>query len=269
VARYFIQFAYKGTRYQGWQIQPHTSDTVQQVMNEKLSLLARETIGVTGCGRTDSGVHATCYYAHFDAESNLTEDDDFIYNLNKVLPVDIAVQRIVAMPDSAHARYDATYREYAYHIVKTKNAFAENLAWYYSRSLNMLEMNRAAQLFLKQTDFAAFCKAGSDVKGTACNVTKAEWAASADRLVFTIGANRFLRNMVRAAVGTLLDVGSGKTTVDEVQRILNSGDRSEAGQSVPAHGLYLTDVHYPEQYKLNNQLSYASDKQMFHQFPVA
>jgi tRNA pseudouridine38-40 synthase len=263
VTRYFIQFAYKGTRYQGWQMQPHTTDTVQQVMNEKLSLLTRETIEVTGCGRTDSGVHAACYYAHFDAQRKLADNDDFIYHLNKVLPIDIAVQRIVAVPDTAHARYDAIYREYDYRIVKNKDAFAENLAWHYSRSLDTHEMNHAAQLFLKQTNFAAFCKAGSDVKGTECRVKKAEWTTSDNRIIFTIGANRFLRNMVRAAVGTLLDVGSGKITVDEVQRILNSGKRSEAGQSVPAHGLYLTAVHYPEHLGLDHNPSPAVFSSIF------
>lgn len=216
-------------------------------------MLLRESVDITGCGRTDSGVHALYYIAHFDAlRTDLGANQDFIYQLNKVLPPDIAIQQIMNMPNSVHARFDAVYREYEYHIVDQKNAFAENLAWYFTRRLDISAMNNGARLFLHQNDFGAFCKTGSDIKNTLCTVTKAEWKNHEHRLVFTIGANRFLRNMVRAAVGTLLELGLGKITIADLKSILDSGNRSEAGQSVPAHGLYLTAVHYPEHYNIQN-----------------
>ncbi len=247
VARYFLFLAYEGTRYQGWQVQPHTTDTVQAVLNAKLSMLLREPVEVTGCGRTDTGVHASAFYAHFDtSHTELPESPErFVYHLNAVLPADIAVYAAQHVNDTAHARFDATYREYEYHITRTKNPFAGTQAWLLRDELDVEHMNACAQLFLQQTDFGAFCKSGGNAKTTLCTVSRAHWQSHNHKLVFTIGANRFLRNMVRAAVGTLLDAGRGKLTVADVQRILQSGNRSEAGQSVPARGLFLTGVHYP------------------------
>jgi tRNA pseudouridine38-40 synthase len=247
VARYFLFLAYEGTRYQGWQVQPHTTDTVQAVLNAKLSMLLREPIEVTGCGRTDTGVHASAFYAHFDfSAAQLPEPEErFVYHLNAVLPADIAVYAAQKVSDTAHARFDATYREYEYHITRIKNPFGSTQSWLLRDELDVAHMNACASLFLQQTDFGAFCKSGGNAKTTLCTVSRAFWRSEGHRLIFTIGANRFLRNMVRAAVGTLLDAGRSKLSVEDVQRILQSGNRSEAGQSVPARGLFLTDVHYP------------------------
>ena len=256
VARYFLFLAYEGTRYQGWQVQPHTTDTVQAVLNAKLSMLLREPVEVTGCGRTDTGVHASAFYAHFDttAEQLPESAERFVYHLNAVLPADIAVYAIQRMPDTAHARFDATYREYEYHITRIKNPFGSTQSWLLRDELDVEHMNACAALFLQQTDFGAFCKSGGNAKTTLCTVSCAYWRSNGHQLVFTIGANRFLRNMVRAAVGTLLDAGRGKLSVADVQRILQSGNRSEAGQSVPARGLFLTDVHYPAHLNLQTDM---------------
>jgi tRNA pseudouridine38-40 synthase len=251
VARYFIRLSYKGTAYQGWQVQPHTTATVQHFLNEKLSMLLREPIGCTGCGRTDTGVHAREFFAHFDFGGVIPENAErFVYHLNSVLPKDIAVQQLYKMHDTAHARFDATFRSYEYHLVRRKDAFNDHMAWENRDVLNADVMNEAAAIILQYEDFGAFCKAGSDVKTTLCRVTKASWFDAGDYLVFEITANRFLRNMVRAIVGTLVDAGRGKIKPEDMHRIIQSGDRSEAGQSVPAHGLYLTKVEYPLDYKL-------------------
>lgn len=254
VSRYFIRLAYKGTAYQGWQAQPHTNLTVQQQLNEKMSMILREPIEVVGCGRTDSGVHARDYFAHFDSErDDLGGNEDFVYHLNRVLPKDIAVKQIFLMEENAHARFDAVARTYEYHIITGKDAFNDNQAWEIRDVLDVLAMNTAADALLAYDDFASFCKTGSDQKTTKCKLSEAWWMRHGDYLVFTITADRFLRNMVRAVVGTLLDVGRGKISVADVHEIVKSGDRSEAGQSVPAHGLYLTQILYPEEYKVNEE----------------
>jgi tRNA pseudouridine38-40 synthase len=256
VARFFLFLAYEGTRYQGWQVQPHTQDTVQAVLNAKLSMLLRENVEVTGCGRTDTGVHASAFYAHFDTTADaLPESEErFVYHLNAVLPVDIAVYAAQRVSDNAHTRFDAVYREYEYHITRIKNPFGGSQSWLLRDELNVQHMNACAALFLQHTDFGAFCKTGGNAKTTMCNVSRADWRVEQHKLIFTIGANRFLRNMVRAAVGTLLDAGRGKLSVDDVQRILDSGNRSEAGQSVPARGLFLTDVRYPAHLDLHAEM---------------
>lgn len=214
-------------------------------------MLLREPLEVVGCGRTDTGVHARDFYAHFDFEGTIPENDErFVYHLNAVLPKDIAVKKLFRMPENAHARFDARWRSYEYHIVRRKDAFNDHLAWENRDELDIDVMNEAAAIILQYEDFGAFCKAGSDVKTTLCRVTKAQWFGADDYLVFEITANRFLRNMVRAIVGTLVDAGRGKIQAEELHRIIRSGDRGEAGQSVPAHGLYLTKVEYPEEYNL-------------------
>jgi tRNA pseudouridine38-40 synthase len=253
VSRYFIRLAYKGTAYQGWQVQPHTPLTVQQQLNEKLSMLLRESIEVVGCGRTDSGVHARDYFAHFDSAINPNEQKDFIYHLNAVLPKDIAAKEVTLMPENAHARFDAISRTYEYHLLVGKDAFNDHQAWEVREVPDVMAMNTAADYLTQCDDFAAFCKAGADNKTTKCKLTEAWWMQHGNYLVFTITADRFLRNMVRAIVGTLMDVGRGKLTLHDVEQIVASGDRSEAGQSVPAHGLYLTRVLYPIQYNVNKE----------------
>jgi tRNA pseudouridine38-40 synthase len=256
VARFFLFLAYEGTRYQGWQVQPHTQDTVQAVLNAKLSMLLREPVEVTGCGRTDTGVHASAFYAHFDTtrEALPESEERFVYHLNAVLPAEIAVYAAQKVTFEAHSRFNAVYREYEYHITRIKNPFGGTQSWLLRDELDVEHMNACAALFLKHTDFGAFCKTGGNAKTTLCNVSRAEWRVKGHTLIFTIGANRFLRNMVRAAVGTLLDAGRGKLSVDDVQRILNSGSRSEAGQSVPARGLFLTDVRYPAHLNLQPEM---------------
>lgn len=252
VSRYFIRLAYKGTAYQGWQAQPHTDLTIQQQLNEKMSMILRESIDVVGCGRTDSGVHARDYFAHFDsARTDLGGNQDVVYHLNRVLPKDIAVKKITAMEENAHARFDAVSRTYEYHVITGKDAFNDHQAWEIRDVPDVMAMNTAADILLGYEDFAAFCKVGSDQKTTKCKLSEAWWMRHSDYIVFTITADRFLRNMVRAIVGTLMDVGRGKIGVEDVHAIVQSGDRSEAGQSVPAHGLYLTEIIYPDSYGVN------------------
>lgn len=254
MSRYFIRLAYKGTAYQGWQVQPHTALTVQHQLNEKMSMILRETIECVGCGRTDSGVHARDYFAHFDSSrADLGGNDEVVYQLNRVLNRDIAVKGIFLMAENAHARFDATSRTYEYHIITGKDAFNDHQAWEIRDMPDIVAMNTAADILLGYTDFAAFCKVGSDQKSTKCKLTEAWWMRHGDYLVFTISADRFLRNMVRAIVGTLMDVGRGKITVDEIHAIVKSGDRSEAGQSVSPDGLYLTEILYPSEYGLHKE----------------
>ncbi len=217
-------------------------------------MILRESIECVGCGRTDSGVHARDYYAHFDSENtNLDGDDDFVYQLNRVLPRDIAVKKIVLMPENAHARFDAVSRTYEYHVITGKDAFNDHQAWETRDIADVMSMNTAADILMEYDDFASFCKIGSDQKSTKCKLSEAWWMRHGNYLVFTITADRFLRNMVRAIVGTLMDVGRGKLSIEDVHAIVKSGDRSEAGQSVPGHGLYLTRIVYPELYGLDKE----------------
>ncbi len=242
--RYFIVFSYFGKSYHGWQNQPNAI-TVQEVMEDAMSKLLREKIALVGAGRTDAGVHARQMYAHFDHEGEI-DADGFIYRLNAFLPQDIAVCELIPVANSAHARFDAIERTYEYWVVQKKDPFHWHTAHYVKHPLDVEAMNDAAKLLLDHSDFECFSKSNTDVHTYLCDVRKAEWTAASDKLVFTITADRFLRNMVRAVVGTLLDVGVGKTDVDHVARILNSKNRSLAGPSVPAKGLYLTKIIYPE-----------------------
>jgi tRNA pseudouridine38-40 synthase len=243
--RYFIQLSYNGTGFCGWQFQPGVP-TIQETLQEKMSMLLREKIDVVGCGRTDTGVHAKKYIAHFDCtHSDLAGKEETIFRLNKILPVGIAVQEIFLMQDNAHARFAATSRSYEYHISRVKNVFSQDTAWVTSEKLDIDKMNTGAKILLSYWDFAAFARVGSDNKTTNCTLTQCEWRTEGDELVFYISANRFLRNMVRAIVGTLVDMGRGKISEEELHRIAKSGDRSEASMSVVANGLFLTDVIYP------------------------
>lgn len=240
--RYFIQFSYNGTQYHGWQIQPNAS-SVQQTLTEALNTLLQEKMELTGAGRTDSGVHAQMMYAHFDFERALPKK--LIHKLNSFLPKDIAVQKVFEVAADAHARFDATARTYEYHMHQQKNVFLDGLSWFYGKELKVDAMNEAAKLLLAHTDFECFSKVQTEVYTFDCSISEAFWTVEQDQLIFTITANRFLRNMVRAIVGTLLEVGRGQMTLVEFQQVLDSKNRSEAGVSVPAQGLYLTKIVYP------------------------
>lgn len=240
--RYFIEFAYNGTAYHGWQKQPNVP-SVQEALEKALSILLRGTIETTGAGRTDTGVHASQAFAHFDANP-IADIPDTIYRLNAVLPKDIAVHRIVGVHDEAHARFDAKWRTYHYFIHRQKEVFYDNLSWYFPRQLDVARMNEAATHLLSHNDFQCFSKVDTDVHSFICTIRQAQWREHGSQLVFTITANRFLRNMVRAVVGTLLDAGLGRISPDEVNRIIETRDRREAGFSAPAHGLYLAHITY-------------------------
>jgi len=241
--RYFLELSYLGTNYHGWQRQTN-APTVQEEIEKALSVLLQTQTEVTGCGRTDAGVHAKKYFLHFDAD-NALEEEKLVYKLNGILAKDISIHQAIQVSEDAHTRFGATSRSYEYHIHQFKNPFLEGLSTDYRQPLNVELMNEAAHVLLQTKEFGAFCKAGADNHTDFCDVREAIWKKTNDQLIFCITADRFLRNMVRAIVGTLLDVGLRKITVDEFKQIVNSQDRRKAGVSVPAHGLYLTDIKYP------------------------
>lgn len=241
--RYFIELSYHGEHYHGWQRQPN-APSVQETLENGLSLLLREPVTITGAGRTDAGVHARQMFAHFDSGAGL-HTKDFTYKLNALLARDIAIHRIFTVADEAHARFDAVSRTYEYWINQSKNPFLDGLSYYLRHPPDIDKMNRAAEIIMKYSDFQCFSKSKTDVKTYFCEISHARWVFTDEKLVFTITADRFLRNMVRAIVGTLLEVGSGKMPVENVKKIIESKNRSEAGVSVPAHGLYLTRIEYP------------------------
>lgn len=241
--RFFIEFSYKGTRFHGWQSQPNAI-SVQQVLTEALQLMLKESLEIVGAGRTDAGVHARQMYAHFD--TNYTFDSTILVKkLNSYLPKDIAIHQITLVSDEAHARFDATSRTYEYYVHQRKNPFLKDLSWHCPHPLNSNLMNEAAKILLEYTDFECFSKTHTDVYTYNCNVTEAFWEKKNDQLIFTITANRFLRNMVRAVVGTLIQIGMEKKPVEAMHDIIQSKDRGKAGFSVPADGLFLTKVKYP------------------------
>ncbi|MGX8690299.1 MAG: tRNA pseudouridine(38-40) synthase TruA [Bacteroidaceae bacterium] len=243
--RYFIFLEFDGTAYSGWQIQPH-SPSVQQTLEESLFLFLREKVSVTGAGRTDAGVHAQEMVAHFDLES--PQDSSWMKNkLNGILPPDIAVHDIVPVKPDAHARFDAVSRTYKYYVSLEKSAFHREYSWYLVNEPDFNLMNRAAELLLSTVDFTSFSKLHTDTKTNDCRVTLAEWSRLDDgRWVFTITADRFLRNMVRAIVGTLMEVGRGRMDIDGFRDVIQSKDRCSAGDSAPAQGLFLHKIEYPE-----------------------
>lgn len=241
--RYFIELSYKGTAYCGWQRQPN-APSVQETIERSLTTLLRQPITIVGAGRTDTGVHASFYIAHFECDTNLDLRQDFKYHLNCHLPEDITIHAIRHVADDAHARFDARQREYKYYILTEKNSFNRELTWQYRSDLDIEKMNAAAATMLTHNDFATFSKLGSDNKTTLCKIYVASWERQGNSLTFTIRADRFLRNMVRSIVGTLVDVGRGKLSAEQFQAIMESGDRSQASASAPAQGLFLTDVTY-------------------------
>ena len=242
--RYFLELSYKGTLYHGWQRQPNAV-SVQQILEEALGTLLGNEIQIIAAGRTDTGVHAKQMFAHFDADITANQADDLAFRLNRFLPESIAIHKIHAVTASAHARFDATSRSYEYHITKQKNPFSSEYAYFFNASLDVDAMNAAASLLLKHTNFKCFSRSKTDVKTYDCDVTQAFWKEQQAGLIFYISANRFLRNMVRAVVGTLLDVGIGKSSLSDFQEVLQSQDRTKAGSSAPAHGLFLTEIQYP------------------------
>lgn len=242
--RYFIQLSYVGQAYHGWQYQPNAL-TVQEVLENALFTLLRQRITVVGAGRTDAGVHAREMFAHFDVDL-ITDLDKLVFRLNAFLPKDIAVQEIRLVQAEAHARFSALERTYEYWIIPQKDPFYTDFAYCVQHPLQMEAMNKAASFLLEHTDFECFSKSNTDVKTFTCDIRDAIWKKRGDLWVFTITANRFLRNMVRAVVGTLLEVGLGKLMPEALHTIIESKNRSRAGVSVPAKGLYLTRILYPQ-----------------------
>jgi tRNA pseudouridine38-40 synthase len=242
--RYFIQLCYNGKAYHGWQMQENAI-TVQEVVNKSLSTILREEINLLGAGRTDTGVHAEFYMAHFDLSYKIVGKGLFINRLNKVLPHDIAIQDIFSVSHDANARFDAVSRTYEYRICKVKNPFIEDFSWQYKIHLDVEKMNHAASLLFEFNDFTSFSKLGTQVSTNNCKIMEAKWFETDNQLIFRIKADRFLRNMVRAIVGTLIDVGLSKLNAEEFCRIIENKNRSLAGFSVPAQGLFLTDIEYP------------------------
>ncbi len=243
--RFFIYFSYKGTAYHGWQIQPN-GISVQEVLTQALCTILRTTLEITGAGRTDTGVHAKLMVAHFDLETDLPVSLDLVAKLNSFLPNDIAVFKIAEVKTNAHARFDAISRQYEYHVVTRKNVFKNESAARGSQNLNFEAMNIAAKTLLEYRDFTSFSKLHTDVKTNNCAISHAEWTQQDEEWVFSIQADRFLRNMVRAIVGTLFEVGRNKMSVEEFRTVIEAKNRCKAGVSVPAHGLYLVDIQYPE-----------------------
>ena len=240
--RYFIKFSYNGTHYHGWQIQPNAL-SVQETLSKALSIVLNFDINLMGAGRTDTGVHAKEMFAHFDVEK-LIDTQSSIHKLNSYLPKDIAIHDIILVHDDAHARFDATKRTYEYHINTFKDVFLENLSWYYQKELDVHAMNHASKILLQHTDFKCFSKVNTDVNTFNCKIFEAYWKKENNKLIFTISADRFLRNMVRAIVGTLINVGLHKITTKDFNAIIENKNRNDAGFSVPAHGLYLTKIEY-------------------------
>lgn len=242
--RYFVFFSYDGARYHGWQIQPN-GNSVQAELQRALSTLLREEIVVTGAGRTDAGVHARMMAAHFDFHDML-DGQQLAYKLNRLLPYDIAVERVEQVGDEMHARFSATSRTYHYYIHTRKEPFRRAYSCEIHYPLDFSMMNEAGRILLEYEDFGAFCKAHSDVKTTICRVTKAEWIQTApSEWYFEITANRFLRNMVRAVVGTLIDVGRGRLSLEGFRLVIEGKKRTEAGESMPGNALFLERVEYP------------------------
>ncbi|TRX40817.1 tRNA pseudouridine(38-40) synthase TruA [Flavobacterium restrictum] len=245
--RYFIKLAYNGTHYHGWQYQPNAS-SVQETLNKALSVVLNTDITIMGAGRTDTGVHAKEMYAHFDFET-LINSPTLVHKLNSYLTKDVVVYAIIPVHDDAHARFDAQKRTYEYHINTFKDAFLQDGSWYFHQKLDLDLMNEASQILFNHIDFQCFSKVNTDVNTFDCTIFKAHWTRGTNnqentQIVFTISANRFLRNMVRAIVGTLINVGLHKITVADFNEIIINKNRDKAGFSVPAHGLYLTQIDY-------------------------
>lgn len=243
--RYRIDLAYRGTAYHGWQRQQNAL-SVQEVLEARLAQLVGTHVEVVGAGRTDTGVHASRYVAHFDAPTLRMPLARMEYALNGILPSDISVYSLQETHPEFHARFDAIARTYRYVIARTKDPFSLGLAYQCAHALDYDLMQQGAHSLLRYTDFASFCKAGADNKTTICHLMRSEWTVEDAQWVYTVQANRFLRNMVRALVGTLLDLGRGRISLDQLHDIVAAADRGRAGASAPPEGLYLAQIDYPE-----------------------
>lgn len=243
MGRYFIHLAYNGANYNGWQTQP-SLPTVQETLEKALSTLLRQPIAVVGCGRTDTGVHASDFYAHFDIK-DFKDPKELTFKLNSFLPPDIAIFAIFPVADNAHARFDATARTYQYHVSDRRLPFRQGQYCRIYFKPDIERMNEAAQVLMEYEDFTSFAKLHTQVKTNICHLTEARWDRVGEEWIFTIRSNRFLRNMVRSVTGTLLDVGRGKLSIEGLREIIEKKDRCAAGVSMPACGLFLTKVDYP------------------------
>ena len=246
--RYFIELSFNGSAYHGWQNQPNAI-SVQEVVEKALSALLGEPITILGAGRTDAGVHAKQMFAHFDTEVSFVEDN-LVYKLNSFLPYDIAINNLFKVRADAHARFDALSRTYLYRILLKKNAFTFKNAYYLKQPLDIARMQEASKVLFEYKDFQCFSKGHTDVKTYYCTIMACDWVLKEDELHFIIKADRFLRNMVRAIVGTMINIGLRKLEIDDLHGIIQSKDRSQAGFSVPAQALYLTAVTYPNNIRL-------------------
>ena len=245
--RYLLELSFNGTNYHGWQIQPN-SITVQEVIEKALTVVLNQKIDVVGAGRTDAGVHATYFCLHFDYSSFINDQKDFIFKLNSFLKSDIYIINLQIVSDDFHARFDALTRTYNYKLTTRKNPFLTNQAYYIRRDLDFDNMNLAALKLFNYTNFKCFSKSNTDVKTYNCSIKKAVWVYHNDCWIFEISANRFLRNMVRAIVGTLIEIGEGKHDINYLDTVIKSQNRGLAGYSVPAHGLYLVNIFYAENF---------------------
>lgn len=245
MVRYFVALQYNGSQYSGWQLQPN-APTIQQEIEDKISKLLGYHVPIMGCGRTDAGVHALDFFFHMDTENAL--DEQFIFKMNMMLPKDVALKNAFQVKEKAHARFDAISRSYTYHIHRLKNPFNYGLSYYYPHlfTFDLSVLNDVASLFLNYDDFYPFCKTNTDVKTTKCSLTKSLWEIQEDTLTYQVSANRFLRGMVRLMVGCCINVTMGKLTLEEVDLALKSSHRLQKDLSVPAQGLYLRDIQYPE-----------------------
>jgi tRNA pseudouridine38-40 synthase len=250
MARFFLTLSYNGTPYNGWQIQENTASTVEQVLEEKLSMLLKEKIDLVGCGRTDSGVHAKNYIAHFDSHCSdlIANKNHWIYKFNTILPPSISVQNIQKVRETAHARFEATQRTYYYYLNQHKNPFRDQFSWYVYGELDFDLMNKAAETLLDYEDFTSFSKVNTQNKTNNCKISKARWQKSGEyEWRFTISADRFLRGMVRAIVGTLVMVGKNKLSIQDFRKIIEAKDRRVAGNNAPANALFLVGIKYPKE----------------------
>ncbi|PZW38802.1 tRNA pseudouridine38-40 synthase [Mesonia algae] len=248
--KYFIDLSFNGKDFFGWQRQPNVI-TVQEVIEDKLSIALQENVEIVGAGRTDTGVHAKQILAHFETQKNFVVHE-FIFKLNTMLPPSISVNRLFAVQPNAHARFDAIAREYKYYVDTQKNPFSNATAYYIKKNIDVVAMNEAAKILLDYKDFQCFSKVKTDVFTYNCKISYAHWEKKEHQLIFTIKADRFLRNMVRAIVGTLLEIGVGKRNIEDLHYVIQSKNRSLAGKSVDAKGLFLTQVEYPNSIYLKN-----------------
>ena len=241
--RYLILLNYKGTNFHGWQIQPNAI-TIQEVIEKALSILLKEKTAIVGAGRTDAGVHAKNYVAHFDTTKELGDKVKFLKNFNGIVGKEIAISKILEVEADFHSRFSAKSRTYKYYIHTSKNPFVDEFSYNLTWKPDIKKMNQACEILFTEQDFTSFSKTNTDTKTNICKIYNAKWSGGDEKLVFEIKANRFLRNMVRAIVGTLLDVGKGKISLPEFKNIIESKNRSRAGYSVPAKGLFLVDISY-------------------------